>query len=279
MRQHYIPRWLLKKWADEKGLLRIHRRTPHGMHSKLKDPAQVCYHKDGWTLDPSHPAADKYYIEKNITDGIDTKADKVIQKIEKDGISNLSADDAAIVTRLCSSIVMRGPISIELMKTTAQQKFIDVLTSGEIPKELATLGNDVVEITHKHFPGLIENIGSIMVGSLSFESKLVANIVNREWMLCDFTKTSVGSIVLPDIGLIVAGKSPDDENAIMALPISPLKVLYFSSPANLARLRSVGLGSIALATIDQAVRNSREFVIADKNANENVLRRKLEFRP
>jgi hypothetical protein len=276
MKQHYIPRWLLKKWADEKGLLHIHRRTPRGLYTTLNNPSEVCYHKDGWTLDLTQPNADKYFIEKSITDGIDTKSDKVFKKIEKEGISNLSADDAAIVTWLCSSILMRGPISIEMMKSTAQKTFIDILSAGEFPNELASIGNDVVEITQKFFPGLIENIGSIMVGSLSFESKLVANIVSKQWMLCDFSKTSVGSIVLPDIGLILSGAGPEAEDTIIALPISPFKALYFSSPENLAKLRAVGLGTLALATIDSAVRGSQKFVIADKNANVNLLRRKMQ---
>jgi hypothetical protein len=279
MKQHYIPKWLLKKWADEKGLLHIHRRTPRGMHTNLKDPAQVCYHEDGWTLDLPQPNADKYLIEKSITDGIDTKADKVFWKIERESISNLTADDVAAVTWLCSSILVRGPISIEMMKATAKEKFIDILASGDVPKELTALGTDVVEITHKHFPGLIENIGPFMIGALSFESKLVANILSKQWMLCDFSKTSVGSLVLPDIGLILSAAGPEVEDTIIALPISPFKALYFSSPENLAKLRAVGLGALALATIDSAVRGSRNFVIADKNANVNLLRRKMQVQP
>jgi hypothetical protein len=98
-------------------------------------------------------------------------------------------------------------------------------------------------------------------------------------MLFDFSKTSVGSIVLADIGLIFSGSGPDADDSIIALPISPLKALYISSSENLSRLRSVGLGNLALATIDQAVRNARGFVVADKNVNENVLKRKMELRP
>lgn len=248
------------------------------MYTQLKTPAQVCYHNDGWTLDLKQPAADKYLVEKKITDEIDTKADKVFQRIDREGISNLTGEDAATITWLCSSILMRGPISIELMKTTAQEKFTTLLAADSIPKELERLGRNAVEITHRHFPGLIENIGSIMVGSMSFNSKLIAKLASYQWMLCDFSRTNIGSIVISDLGLIISGTSLEADDSIIALPISPQKALFFTSSENIARLRGVGLGYLALATIDQAIGNAREFIIADENANENVLRRKMEAR-
>jgi hypothetical protein len=273
MRQHYVPRWLLKKWADAQGRVRVHRKTPSGTHVSLKHPAQICYHKNGWTLTAPDTSIDRFVIEKRVT-LIDTKADEVIARIDRDGISNLGEEGEQVIAAFCSSIVWRGPISIDMMRRTASSRFLEALATVSEPQGISNV--EVIDITRRRFPHLIDNVGALLVGSLSFESKLVENLLRRQWMLCDFSKTSVGSIVFPDLGLIASGTRLDSDDSVIALPISPQKALYFSSRENLDLLISLGLGRLALATIESAVEISRDFVVTDERVNLNHLQRKFD---
>lgn len=161
------------------------------------------------------------------------------------------------------------------MKTScSSRRFQEALSIVSTAEGISA--TDVVAVTRQNFPGLIENVGALLVGQLSFDSQLIADLQKRQWMLCDFSNTNVGSIVLPDIGLIFSGTSITDDDSVIALPISPKKVLLFSSPKNQDLLRSVGLGRLALATIESAVEVSRNFVIANDDVNLNFLRRRFD---
>jgi hypothetical protein len=279
MRQHYIPVSFLKRWANEKGAIVRYGMIRNRLIADKKMPDEVCYIENGWTLGPEIKPEHRAYVEKQITDKVDTKAIETFRVIDANGISNLSVEDAFNVMAFCSSLIARSPILVGMTDSTASDSLKKLLVEefAKAPADdpLKTHFKDPIDATYRYFPGLIENVGKLLIPKIALDSRFIENLGARQWCLFDFSRTSVGTIPLPDTGLIAIGSGFETPDSIVALPIDRQKVLYFASAETLDRLIGVGAGRLAIATVESAVIKARTFVFGDMNVNSNILERQF----
>jgi hypothetical protein len=283
MRQHYIPTFFLGRWAnaaDRRGEVVRYGMQQGRLIGDKKHPETVCYVKDGWTLGPEIKPAHRYFVEKQLTNIVDTKAAAALRWVDANGIGSLQADHAFAIMAFCSSLIARSPTALDILGNNVSEELKRLLNEehSRLPDDdpIKTRYGDPVDATHKFFPGLIENIGKLILPKLAFDSQFVSILRERQWCLVDFSNTSVGTIPIPDTGLISAGAKFLDPDSIIALPIGPRKVLYFAREKHIERLIAVGSGRLAIATIESAVNMARRFVFGDVEVNTNILERQFK---
>lgn len=280
MRQHYIPVSFLKRWANANGDIIRYGMPRDELRTDRKKPTEVCYVKDAWTLGPEVTPSQRQFVEKQLTSIVDTKSARVFRAIDIKGIRDLNAEDVYTVAAFCSSLMARSPGALELLKQGASNKLIALLLDekSKLPADDPLLQKfpDPVAATRHHFPGLIENIDRLMLPKLSFGSKLIDSLANRQWCLFDFSSTSIGSIPLPDTGIACIGGRMDAANSVVVLPIGPTKVLYFASAEMIQTLIRTGAGRLGIATIETIVLTARMFVYGNMDVNANILERQFK---
>ncbi len=122
--------------------------------------------------------------------------------------------------------------------------------------------------TEEHFPGLISNFGIILIHDLVGDERMASYFFRMKWWIWDFSPTGC-ELLLSDKPIVLTGNLTDPD-AIVALPISPLKafmgtqsektalILREQSPKVLAtRLNETSLGQAGVRVIAQSSQPQR----------------------
>ena len=224
MKNHYIPRTYLRRWAaDEDGKLCQHTCIRGRIMAKRVYPAETGYAVDLYTL-ADLPPENRHFVEDVLFKRVDQDAANGLDLFLANDID--AGVNAAKITgwsRFLMSLLHRQPAKIESLKVAAQGKFESVIPEmragwGQHPEHETMTFDEYLERNAASLNAIMfanvlakicnsENIGQHMNNMI----KSVATIQgSKRFLTCDNPLT-----LLRPLG---------DDGAYILLPISPKKI-------------------------------------------------------
>ncbi|MFK8013461.1 MAG: DUF4238 domain-containing protein [Marinicellaceae bacterium] len=230
MKQHYVPQFLLKSWAknNDDNKLEVFTIDLKNIVSSRLTPEYTGYEDDLFAFDhESVRGIDKQFNETRLFKYIDNHGARVLQKIKFKGLKLLTDKDKNDWALFIMSLFNRQPKFINQLKIDGTK--IIQLKLNENPEEYDEISsvNDpdkLEQFVEKEYPGLIENFGLYTLKDLINNSKIGTKILNFKWFYLEFKNTPIEIILSDNPCILINGI--DDENCVLALPISPNSVFF-----------------------------------------------------
>lgn len=226
MRHHYVPEFLLKRWAEttrDKKVEVFQLDIPR-IPSKRHTPKHTGFERDLYALTRDRVAGlDKQHVETNILKHVDNEAARVLKKILIGGLNCLTKKDNTHWIIFLMSLKVRALENIDLLKPNEPKKFSGALIENS-EKDSAPSGNQLplTESAEKECPGITDNFGIVYFGHMITETDIAMKIGRMTWSLHHF-KNQRNHLLLSDHPLILTEKSLDHPDLLIILPLSPNK--------------------------------------------------------
>lgn len=281
MKNHFVPEFYFEPWLDANRHLLQFGWRPHGLHSKLKTPGQICYRHDLHTFNEMISPERRHAVEEWLTKSVDTETAPVIEKILATGINSIDNTDPGRLAHFIKSLIVRSPERIEMLIRGAPVDFAEQLNARNdaVQQELVDAGvhdaPSLLEYAQRHRPGLIENFGHQLIPEIISEPRRAEWLLGRKWWTVDYTGTDAFPQITSDRGVTYVGLSFDDPKSIVILPLSPSLVLYITSEEDRVRLQKLGKGWLGVNTIKTVAVQARTFVYGTRETNRNLLEKSL----
>ena len=192
MREHYIPQFLLRQWADPRtDDLRLFKLLTRGVVSAPCSPTGTGYEEDTLALTVDRLGEmDKHDIETKFFQKLDNEAHAVHQKLLA-GEIELPLKDRKRWTRLIMSLRARQPDVVRYLRDEASTHLVASLADKPAEYEAAAAGitapPTLTEWTKQTNPGLIENAGVTFFPGIVDNLEYAEKIWRLEWSVCDFS--------------------------------------------------------------------------------------------
>lgn len=222
-KHHYLPVFLLKKWAAQEGRL-VEFSRPNGNKVKPRRvyPAQTGYTRNLYSL-RGFPDEISQQVEKFLLSPVDSNAAAVLDKLragtEK---SHLSEREISAWSRFLVSLMLRMPEDIDLLKKRWAEK-LDVLSKEmKLGKKMDTdayrhnlFSHSVANPPVNEFD---EDVFNIFIGLIS-EGKTIDHISSMHWIVLDYSKFALEFYLSdrPIVRLYPLGAT----NGLFIFPIGP----------------------------------------------------------
>ena len=281
VQNHFIPEFYFSPWLNETG----HIIRFGWMRGKLtrdpKTPGQICYVVDLHTFTGTVGKLDKDAVESWLTN-IDTNAAKAIKDILSDGLKSIGDEGATHLATFILSLIVRSPEQVGYLNERAAPDFQKTLDAQDAqvqgdPELLPTTYGftSLQDYTERVHPGLIENVGRVLITDIISDVRYVRRVVEMDWWTIDFSSCGFGGVITSDRLPVIVGKGLDDPQVLLVLPLSPSTVLYLSPPGWRARMTAGGKGPLGIWTMKMILSTARQFAFARKTANVNLISKYL----
>ena len=140
-RQHYVPKFLLRKWMGPDDMIGAFRKDIPGLPYSRLSPKGTGYERGIYSLE-GVPEEDKNLVEDRVFKLIDDIGAKAINKILDSGLSEIDSTDVHWFLTLAASLELRRPARIEDLKEIAHSKIVEDIEDGS---ELAEMVLGIVE--------------------------------------------------------------------------------------------------------------------------------------
>ncbi|MBL1437738.1 MAG: DUF4238 domain-containing protein [Rhodobacteraceae bacterium] len=268
MKHHYVPQFLLSKWAGENAYktLEIFRLDLHELISDRHTPKYTGYEDNLYALTVPHVAGmDMHDNEELFFKKIDDKASKVLGAMEVRGIKALTADERSHWALFLMSLSVRHPsVIFEIISKKTANLLRESLRNNPFDYESSRQNHEpetFVEWTKGKFPEFIENFGISGLSEFVDSPVCLQQICNMRWWLWDFTGAK-HDLLLGDNPLILSAKI-DDPNLIFALLISPTKAFMATQSDRVAAsLRTQEINCLAIQLNESSVMRSGSRIYA-----------------
>ena len=227
MRQHYIPQFLLRAWAEttaDKKVESFQLDLPHRQSSRLA-PQSTAYENDLYSLtEPEVAGMKQQAVETDFLQRIDDLAARVLHKMATTGFADLTLEDGCNWVYFIMSLRSRTPETVSRIHTEGSGYLKDSLDDKPEEYDAISKTSDpttLAEWTERRFPGLIENFGIMSFPKLVCNPEIGQKILRMKWWLWNF-RGQKNHLLLADRPCIFT-KGIDDPDLVIALPIGPWK--------------------------------------------------------
>ena len=228
MRHHYVPEFLLKRWAETTAdkKVEVFQLDIPRIPSKRRTPKHTGFEPDLYALTHDQVAGlEKQHVETNILKHVDNEAAIVLNKILVGGLDSLTKTDNTHWIIFLMSLKVRSPESIYNLKSDEPKKFKASLIQN--PEKYIAKSEDsdpcaLAERAEKENPGITDNFGLVYFGNMITEKDIAMKIGRMTWSLYYF-KNQKNHLLLSDHPLILTEKSIDHPDLMILLPLSPEK--------------------------------------------------------
>ena len=238
MKHHFIPRFLLKAWADttKDGKVEAFRLDLKHLPSSRMSPKHTGYEDNLYALTESVVASvEQQAVEKRFLQRIDSDGAGVLRKLNATGFGDVEPHDASSWACFIRSLLLRSPEVASWLRSKAP----DVLRASldERPEEYDSIAESLDPTTLSAFvdskwPNYTNNYGMMSLGSLICNQQSVRKLLDMKWWLLEFSNHR-HHLLLADRPCIVATDIDDPE--FVALPISPWKAFVATKTDRVAR--------------------------------------------
>lgn len=280
MENHFVPEFYFVPWLDEQGHLIRFGWMRGKLTRDLKTPGQICYVNDLHTFSRPMGKYTPHAVEHWLTN-IDTNAAIAIRQILSGGIESITNEHANHLALFFLSLIVRRPEKVSYLDQRAAEDFKRSLAAHD--KQLAddadlspaaygfTSLRDYAEQIH---PGLIENVGRILITDIIADERYLRRILSMEWWT-GLSAVSIGPIVTTDRPLTIVGTGLDDPEVVLVLPLGPRLVLYLTPLGIRRRMIAGGWGPLCLRTMQLLLRSAHRFAYGTPETNQNLIGRYL----
>ena len=225
-KQHYVPKFLLRKWMGSDDKVGAFRKDIPGLPYSRLSPNGTGYERGTYSLE-GVPEEDKNLVEDRVLKPIDDIGAKAINKILDSGFSEIDYTNVHWLLTLAASLELRRPARIEDLKEMARSIIVEDIEDGS---EVARMALGILE---RH-PEIANNLPRKNLGLyISSYARIMAEELHS-FALIDFKKVDLKNrtdhLLLSDFP-IIRTNGLEDPNVVVALPLSPWKVvLGFKTP-------------------------------------------------
>jgi hypothetical protein len=241
VKHHFVPQFLLRRWTDASGKVRVFEVKAGKLVSDARAPEYTGYEEDLYAVDGRGLGIETHHFEETLFGPIDNNAANALKKIENK--EELSEGEHQAWTTFLASLRVRSPDTIDYLRNEAVER----LRAKLAERDQATLPADwpSTEIwADKHFPGLIENVGLTFLQRMIDHPQIMQTFETlNSW--CYKFSDSDPPLLLPDLPLHWEGKLADPDFWIM-MPIAPDRA-FFGTRNERTADRLTELGAVELA--------------------------------
>lgn len=266
MRNHYVPQFLQRPWTSAyDGALQVHHIDGGKVHSTRKVPKSTGYAFDMLALTRDEIAGmKKHDVETIMLQQVDSEAALVRTKLYDRKLATLDVDERSAWVRFIMSLRIRDPDVVRCLVAESDSELRRSLASNPDEYVQLTTGDDpasLEEWSEQRFPGLIENFGLSLFGSLLNHDKIGDALMRLKWWVLD-TSPASHYLLLGDRPCVFMGRI-DDPNLAVALPIAPNRLFVATRGDALANgLPRVTPSTLVARVNDAAVRQAEKYVYA-----------------
>lgn len=229
MRHHYIPQFLLRPWANSvaDNKVEVFRLDLAHLPSSRRTPKATGYEDNLYALTREEVAGmEQHAVEKLFLQQVDNFAAIVRDKLNNEGLQNLSMKERKDWVIFLLSLRLRQPEIIDMLRRDAEEQLRkDLATQPHEYQELSGVDDPLTleEWTENEYPGLIENFGISIFPELVNNPNIGNQILNMKWWLWDFSDIEHDLLISDHPCIFTSGIN--DDNLVIALPITPKKLL------------------------------------------------------
>ena len=232
MRNHYVPQFLLRAWAETSGdnKLEAFRIDRPNIPSSRLPPKSTGYEDDLYALTLEEVAGTKKHeVETDFLQKIDSDSAIVRKKMIIEGLTALTRKDRFIWASFLICLRARTPDSILILNKAGTKHLRATLL--EKPEEYDAIAEPTDPSTlnawvEQHVPGFIANYGLLFLPEFVTNSDLVEKILFRTWWIIKFEKRKEHLLLSDRPCIFTSGL--DDPDCIVALPIDPWTVFMIT---------------------------------------------------
>lgn len=276
MRHHYVPQFLLSRWTDDTGRLFSFSQRNGRLVCSRRTPKSTGYEDGLYALLADVLGFSRDVVEKKIFARIDDGAAKALEKLERH--EGLSEDDHIAWTFFLSSLRMRQPDTIEILRTQGMM----LLRKSLADRDAITLPEDwptTQEWFAENHPGVLEATPlTSWLPRMIFNKEVLDAFGGLKWWFREF-EAGDGRLLLSDLPLYWNG-GLTKPGFYIHVPIAPNRLFIGTraeeTEAILSQVPSVELierinrASIA-STSQRLWASSREDAHAFIEANLNIM--------
>ncbi|MCY4419784.1 MAG: DUF4238 domain-containing protein [Gammaproteobacteria bacterium] len=280
MRHHYLPEFLLKRWAETTAdkKVEVFQLDIPRIPSKRRRPKHTGFEQDLYALTHDQVAGlEKQHVETNILKHVDNEAAKVLNKILIGGLGSLTKTDNTHWIIFLMSLRVRRPEFINYLKYGEPDEFKATLIESP-EKYIAKSGDSdphaLAEHAEKENPGITDNFGMVYFGHMITEPDIAMKIGRMTWSLYHFKKLK-NHLLLSDDPLILTEKSIDHPDLIIMLPLSPDKVFIATKAHHATRWLSQHRAKDVLTYINEwsLLQSKKRIIARNKSPHRFILNR------
>lgn len=236
---HYVPQFLLRAWADNKGYVRAYFYVEEIGEAKdgRKNVRSICQEEDLYTYAQMNGAA-RYSPETEFfTREIDNPASVAYQRLMSDGIEALTWEQRMAWARFLISLAIRRP---EIVRDRAPSMLRMIIDQAPMPRVEGLQDSDpetLAALIDHYFPGRLNDAALDSMIGLIRDNRKAAYVAQMKW----WTRRIEGhELLLGDSPLLTRpehhrrnGIPLNDPTTLLILPIAPDRVFFASSAAQI----------------------------------------------
>jgi hypothetical protein len=217
VKHHYVPQFLLRRWTDATGKLKIFSVRNGRLVSKAHTPEYTGYEIDLYAIVANALGFPKHVLEERLFARIDDGAAKVLEKLEHH--QAITQDEHIAWTFFLSSLRVRQPDILVFLRTAGMK-----LLKGELaeqdesnPPPGALTTEDWFEL---HYSGaLAARTMTSWLPRMIFHQGMMDSFAELTWWFREFEPDQPG-LLLSDLPLHWEG-GLDQPSFFVTLPIAP----------------------------------------------------------
>lgn len=241
MKHHFVPQFLLRRWAGAEGKVRVFEIKAGKLVSDSRSPEYTGYEDDLYAVDGRGLGVETHHFEETLFKPIDNDAANALKKIESK--QELLEDEHHAWTTFLASLRVRSPDTIDFLRNG----MVERLRAGLAKRDQETLPPDwpsTATWAEANYPGLIDNVGLTFLKQMIEHPEVMQTFGTLNWWCYKFGEGDP-PLVLADLPLHWEGKLADPDFWIM-MPIAPDRA-FFGTRLERTAERLTGFGSIELA--------------------------------
>ena len=229
MKHHYVPQFLLRRWADAAGKVQVIAVRNGRVVARARAPEYTGFENDLYAVVANAVGLAQDVLENRVFAPIDSNAARVLEKLEAH--ASITEDDHIAWTFFLSSLRVRQPDVLEFLRTKA----IDRLKTDLAERDKATLppgAPSTEEWFEVHFPGhLRAHSLSSWLPKMIVHDGVLDRFGNLKWWIQEF-EPDQPELLLSDLPIHWEGgfKEP---GFLIQLPVSPHRVFFGAASAEI----------------------------------------------
>lgn len=227
MRHHYVPQFLLRRWTNAAGKLRIYKMRDGRLTRKDMGPKSTGYENGLYALVAGVLGFPEDHLEKRLFGPIDNNAAVALDKIERRAV--LTEDDHIAWTFFLCSLRIRQPDVLEFLRTEGKQHHAEILAN--LDKESLPAGvPNTEQWFNRHFPGTIDAATlTSWLPRMILHDDVADRFSGLHWWCREF-EADAPKLLLSDLPLHWEGGF-NQPGFFIQLPIGPDRIFFGTASA------------------------------------------------
>lgn len=233
--QHFVPKFLLKRWADESGKVLAWRRENGEVCCDPVLPKNAAVHGRLYTRAGSTPE-DRTRIEtKFFNEKIENPAAQAIKRIIDDG-HDIGDEDRITLARFMVAQFVRRPEVVKKVRDDGKVLIENELAAADPEFDRlkgTSSAKNLLEWVNTYDPTIIENFGIDMIPKIASDKEIIKKILRMHWLTLSAPEKSF-EVIISDNPLVVF-HGIDHSSHLQAFALDPRFLLFVSPSAEVIK--------------------------------------------